>query len=90
MPIRWQMPRSGKSADVKTEVALKFANTLLTKNGLVNDSDVDTVKAAGFTDGEIGEIVGHVALNILTNYFNNTADTQIDFPVAKPLQYIEA
>lgn len=82
--------RLGKSADVKTEVALKFANTLVAKNGLVNDSDVDTVKAAGFTDGEIGEIVGHVALNILTNYFNNTADTEIDFPVAKSLQDIEA
>jgi len=82
--------RLGKSVDVKTEAALKFANTLVAKNGLVNYSDVDTVKAAGFTDGEIGEIVGHVALNILTNYFNNTADTEIDFPVAKSLQDFEA
>ncbi|MDN5289522.1 MAG: peroxidase [Mucilaginibacter sp.] len=82
--------RNGKSADAKTDAALKFANTLVDKKGLVNDSDVDTVKAAGFTDGEIGEIVGHVALNILTNYFNNTADTEIDFPVTKPLPAIEA
>jgi hypothetical protein len=31
----------------------------------------------------VGEIIGHVGLNILTNYFNNTANTQIDFPVVE-------
>jgi uncharacterized peroxidase-related enzyme len=82
--------RYGNAADAKTDAALKFANVLVAKNGLVNSDDVDAVKAAGFTDGEIGEIVGHVALNVLTNYFNNTADTKIDFPVAKPLAAIEA
>nr|DAF70604.1 MAG TPA: putative peroxidase-related enzyme [Caudoviricetes sp.] len=82
--------RQANSVDAKTEAALKFANVLIAKNGLVNDSDVEVVKAAGLSEGEIGEVVGHVALNILTNYFNNTADTEIDFPVAKPLQQIEA
>ncbi|MBD1386163.1 carboxymuconolactone decarboxylase family protein [Mucilaginibacter rigui] len=82
--------RHANAADAKTDAALKFATTLITKQGLVAAGDVDAVKAAGFTDGEVGELVGHVALNILTNYFNNTADTVIDFPVAKPLQAIEA
>lgn len=85
-----QNARRANAADAKTDAALKFATTLIAKQGLVNDSDVATVKAAGFTDGEIGELVGHVTLNILTNYFNNTADTVIDFPVAKPLQAVEA
>lgn len=73
--------RNGNSTDDKTDAILKFAKTLVSKKGLVNDADVNTVKAAGVTDGEAGEIVGHVALNILTNYFNNTAKTEIDFPV---------
>ncbi|MDR6943319.1 carboxymuconolactone decarboxylase family protein [Mucilaginibacter pocheonensis] len=85
-----QDARNAKAADTKTEAALKFATILVAKKGLVSDSDVDAVKAAGFTEGEVGEIVGHVALNILTNYFNNTANTDIDFPVAKPLQVVEA
>jgi len=72
--------RNATAADAKTDAALKFAVTLLDKKGLVNDADVNTAKAAGLTDGEIGEIVGHTALNILTNYFNNTANTVIDFP----------
>lgn len=73
--------RHANSTDSKTNAELKFAIVLLTKKGLVSDADINTVKAAGLSEGEIGEIVGHVALNILTNYFNNTAKTEIDFPV---------
>jgi len=83
-----QNARNGNSADAKTEAILKFANILLDKRGRVSDADVDAVKAAGLTDGEIGEIVGHVGLNILTNYFNNTADTDIDFPVIRAGQHV--
>lgn len=75
--------RSGKSADAKTNAILKFAKALASKKGLVNDADVSAVKAAGVTEGEVGEIVGYVALNVLTNYLNNTAKTEIDFPVVE-------
>jgi len=34
------------------------------------------------SNGEINEIVGNVALNIFTNYFNHVAETEIDFPAA--------
>ena len=75
--------RHANAADAKIDAALKFANVLVAKKGLVNDDDVNTAKTAGLDDGEISEIVGHVALNILTNYFNNTAKTVIDFQVVK-------
>jgi len=39
------------------------------------------VRRAGFEDGEIVEIIAHVALNTLTNYVNEVAGTEIDFPV---------
>jgi uncharacterized peroxidase-related enzyme len=73
--------RLGNAVDTKTDAVLKFAKTLVNKKGLVNDADVEAVKTAGITEAEVGEIVGHVALNILTNYFNNTANTDIDFPL---------
>jgi hypothetical protein len=38
------------------------------------------VRAVGFGDAEIIEIVLHVALNTLTNYVNEVAETDIDFP----------
>lgn len=80
--------RSAQAADTKTQAALQFAQTLVAKKGLVDDADVAAVKAAGYTEGEIGEIVGHVALNIFTNYFNNTANTLIDFPAVAALETV--
>jgi uncharacterized peroxidase-related enzyme len=78
-----QNARSGQAADAKTKAILHFAKKVVDKNGLVNDADVESIKSAGLSDGEICEVVANVALNILTNYFNNTANTDIDFPVVK-------
>jgi uncharacterized peroxidase-related enzyme len=75
--------RLGRAKDSKTNAILKFAQALVTERGHVSDAEVNAAKAAGITEGEIGEIVGHVALNILTNYFNNTANTEIDFPLVE-------
>ena len=77
--------RNAKATNTKMEAILKFAKVLVDKRGLVNDKDVSDVKEAGATEGEVGEIIGHVAINILTNYFNNTAGTEIDFPVVTTL-----
>jgi len=78
--------RKGESINERTDAALEFARTLVVKAGHLSDQDIDAVKKAGFTEGEIGEIVGHVALNVLTNYFNNTANTEIDFPLVTLLR----
>lgn len=80
-----QDARKGNSADAKTEAILQLAKTLISKNGLVSDEDVNNAKNAGVSDAEIAETVAHVALNVLTNYFNNTANTQIDFPEVSSL-----
>lgn len=77
--------RTGNAADEKTQAILQFAKTLISKNGLVNDQDVATIKNAGVSDAELAETVAHVALNVLTNYFNNTANTEIDFPAVASL-----
>jgi uncharacterized peroxidase-related enzyme len=72
--------RDGKNSNAKVDAALKFAQVLVNKRGFVNDAEVKAVKEAGYSDGEVGEIVAHVALNIFTNYLNITAQTEIDFP----------
>jgi alkylhydroperoxidase family enzyme len=43
-------------------------------------SSIQALRDQGFTDGEIAEIVAHVALNIFTNYFNIALDVDVDFP----------
>ncbi len=72
--------RAGKAADAKTDALLQFSRTLVETRGQVTDGDVNAVRQAGLTDGEIAEVVAGVALNIFTNYFNYVADTDIDFP----------
>lgn len=72
--------REGRSSDPKIRAALDFARTLIAKKGIVSDDDVNKVKAAGYNEGQVAEIIAHVALNIFTNYFNNTAKVAVDFP----------
>jgi uncharacterized peroxidase-related enzyme len=72
--------RVGQNASPKIQAALDFATALVTKKGGVSFQDIQTVKEAGFNDGEVSEIIAQVALNIFTNYLNKAANTQIDFP----------
>lgn len=72
--------REAKSSAAKPAAALAFARQIVAKQGRATQADVDTVRNAGFSDGEIAEIIAHVALNIFTNYFNNTTDVEVDFP----------
>jgi uncharacterized peroxidase-related enzyme len=77
--------RRGMSTDAKADAAVRFAASVTKARGRVGTSEVEAVQAAGFSDAQIVEIVLHVALNTLTNYVNNVAETAVDFPVAKPL-----
>ena len=79
--------RRGTSDDAKAAAAVRFATQVVKARGHVVDADVAAVKAAGFSQGEIIEIVVHVALNTLTNYVNEVAQTEIDFPVAAALSH---
>ena len=72
--------RFGQSQDAKIEAALTFAKEVVATRGQVANSDIDEVKAAGYNDAQVAEIVAAVALNIFTNYFNNVAETVVDFP----------
>jgi uncharacterized peroxidase-related enzyme len=77
--------RRGASADPKADALLRFARTVVEKQGLVEDADITAVRQAGYGDAELAEIVGHVALNIFTNYFNHVAGTTLDFPAVPAL-----
>ena len=73
--------RNGASNDPKADAAVRFAAKVARERGHVNDDDVRAVKLAGYNDAEVIEIVLHVALNTWTNYINEVAKTDIDFPV---------
>lgn len=72
--------REARSSDVKRQAGLQFAQALVVERGRVSDDALARVRGAGYTDGEITEVVANVALNIFTNYFNHVARTDVDFP----------
>jgi uncharacterized peroxidase-related enzyme len=72
--------RDGGSTNPKADAAVRFAARLVTARGHVSDADIQAVKRAGYSDAQVIEIVLHVALNTLTNYVNEVAKTEIDFP----------
>lgn len=72
--------REGRSGDPKANAALQFARRVASEHGRISDVDLSTLRAAGFNDAAIIEIVLNVALNVLTNYINNVALTDVDFP----------
>ncbi len=78
--------RAGHSSDARADAALIFATRLLASQGRVTDADIAAAKLAGFSEAQLIEIVALVAVNVFTNYVNNLADTDIDFPVVRAAQ----
>ncbi len=72
--------QAGRSTDPKTAAALAFALKLVSRRAQVSDEDFAALRAMGYSDEHIVEILAHVALNIFTNYVNVAFDVPVDFP----------
>ena len=75
--------QAGRSADTRTAAALAFVTAVVEKRADVTPADVGALRGAGFDDGEIVEILAHVALNVFTNYVSIVLDVPVDFPKVK-------
>jgi AhpD family alkylhydroperoxidase len=69
--------KAGTSADPKEAAAVAFARVLTESRGA---TDPAAVLAAGWTEEQVLEIIGLVALQTLTNYVNKVAETENDWP----------
>ncbi|SFF59535.1 uncharacterized peroxidase-related enzyme [Duganella sp. CF458] len=75
--------QAGQSSDPKTAAALRFAVAVVSNRAKIDDEQVQELRAAGFDDEEIVEIMAHVALNLFTNYVNVAFKVPVDFPGVK-------
>ena len=75
--------RRGASSDPKANAAVAFSRKITENRGHVAEGDLQAVRAAGYTDAQIVEIIAIVAENIFTNLVNIVAETEIDFPVIR-------
>ena len=79
-PEEIALNRQGKSLDARRAAAATFAQHLIKAHGKVNDADLQAVRDAGYSDAQILEMVALSAQFLLTNFINNVAQTDIDFP----------
>lgn len=73
-----ELNREGRSTDPEADAALRFAYKVANNRGHIEDADVEAVRAAGFTDAQIVDIVAETAFSFITNIFNNTFKTDLD------------
>lgn len=75
-----QLARQGQAEKDIDAALLELALTIVRTQGDVSDDQLAVARNAGLDEGQIVEVVAHVALNILTNYLNRVAGTEVDFP----------
>jgi uncharacterized peroxidase-related enzyme len=80
-PQEIALNRRGQSGDPQADAAVRFATKVTRERGHVAEADLRAVRAAGFSDAQIVEIVAVVAENCFTNFLNEVVKTDIDFPV---------
>lgn len=72
--------RHGKGADALDHAVASLAKSLVDDRGQISDAQLAAARLAGLDDARIVEIVAVVALNTMTNFMNNVAHTDVDFP----------
>ncbi|BBB28150.1 carboxymuconolactone decarboxylase family protein [Neptunomonas japonica] len=72
--------RAGSSEDAKAAAAVKFAQALAEHSGDITTAELLEVRAAGYSESDIVEIITHVGMNTLTNILGKASRVDIDFP----------
>lgn len=85
-PAQIAAARGAHAESARDSAVLQLARSIVDNRGNVPTSELDAFKAAGFTDGDILEVLVNVVLNIYTNYTNHIARTVVDFPAAEGRQ----
>ena len=68
-----ELARQGTATDAKTAALVAFAQQVVAAPSEIADEDVQNLKALGWRDEQIADVVGIVALNLLTGAFNLVA-----------------
>ncbi|QDV12321.1 Alkyl hydroperoxide reductase AhpD [Rosistilla oblonga] len=77
--------RQFQSSDPKHESLLTFVRRVIASKGFVSDEELQAVKSAGYSDGQIAEAVGYIGLATFSNLFNHVNGTELDFPAAEKI-----
>ena len=83
--------RAGKASfDNKLDALARLAKNMTENRGATDADVLDNFFAAGWTKENLIDTIVLVGDKTISNYINNTTEIPVDFPVAQPLQAVEA
>lgn len=83
--------RSGRASfDNKLDALARLAKNITENRGATDAAVVENFFAVGWTKENLIDTIVLVGDKTISNYINNTTDIPVDFPVAQPLQAVEA
>jgi uncharacterized peroxidase-related enzyme len=72
--------RRADSTNPHIRAVLRLARAVMADRGRISDAALAEAREASVTTAQVAEVLGHVALNVLSNYFNHLAEPELDFP----------
>jgi uncharacterized peroxidase-related enzyme len=72
--------RTGRATNPREQAMLDLALAIVRTRGADAGKQVAAARKAGLTDAELVEVITAVSQNVLTNYLNVVAGTEVDFP----------
>ncbi|MDO6818038.1 carboxymuconolactone decarboxylase family protein [Zobellia sp. 1_MG-2023] len=83
--------RAGKASfDAKLDALAGFAKNVTENRGAADEAIVEKFLNAGWTKENLVDTIVLVGDKTISNYLHKTTDVPVDFPVAAPLQSVEA
>jgi AhpD family alkylhydroperoxidase len=76
------------SFDSKIDALVKFTKSLIQNKGKVSDHLVDQFFGAGYTEGNMIDVVILIGSKAISNYIHNLTELEINFPIAPELEII--
>jgi uncharacterized peroxidase-related enzyme len=74
---------AGRAEDPKSQALLTYANEVVRSRGLVSAKTLGAVRAAGFSDKALLEVIGVIGIYTTLQYIRHVADPAHDFPEVK-------
>lgn len=75
-----KLAKDQTSKDPKKDLGIQFVRNLVLRHAELADSDVAELKQAGYTEGEIVELIANASFNMFAYYLVQVAQPTADFP----------
>ncbi|GAB3225275.1 carboxymuconolactone decarboxylase family protein [Spirosoma arcticum] len=78
--------RAGHSSNEKLNALVTLARDVTENKGRVSPANLEAFYAAGYTNGNLVDVILQVSDKIAMNYLHNLTEIPIDFPIAPALE----